>query len=62
MAAGGRGADHARAVTAPRSIPYRIRFAERRANSRGEDGGAIVKAWLAAVKAGTEKEFVVPVK
>ncbi|MFN0010457.1 MAG: protein kinase domain-containing protein [Phycisphaerales bacterium] len=44
------------------SVPYRIRYAERRASERGEDGSAIVKAWLAAVKAGTEKEFVVPLK
>ena len=56
----GRGCPEA--VTVASSIPSRIRFAERRANERGEDGGAIVKAWLAAVKAGTEKDFVVPLK
>lgn len=42
------------------SVPFRVRFAERRANERGEDGYAIVQAWLDAVKQGTEDEFVVP--
>jgi WD40 repeat protein len=41
-------------------IPYRIRYAERLANARGEDGSAIVQAWLEAVKQGTEDDFVVP--
>lgn len=28
------------------AVPYGVRHAEREANSRGEDGGAIVRAWL----------------
>jgi WD40 repeat protein len=28
------------------AVPYRVRFAEREANARGEDGSAIVQAWL----------------
>lgn len=39
------------------SVPYRIRYAERRA--RGEDGSLIVKAWLEAVHAGREKDFTI---
>jgi WD40 repeat protein/serine/threonine protein kinase len=41
------------------SVPYRIRHAERSANARGEDGSAIVKAWLDAVRTGREREFTV---
>lgn len=44
------------------SIPYRIRYAERRANERGEDGSAIVQAWLRAVRDGTEKDFKVDLR
>jgi WD40 repeat protein len=44
------------------SIPYRIRYAERRANERGQDGSAIVRAWLDGVKAGTEKDFKVDLR
>ncbi|MFG0326166.1 MAG: protein kinase [Phycisphaerales bacterium JB037] len=39
------------------SIPRRIRYAERRANERGEDGSAIVQAWLKAVRRGEEADF-----
>jgi WD40 repeat protein/tRNA A-37 threonylcarbamoyl transferase component Bud32 len=31
------------------AVPYRIRYAERRANERGEDGAAIVRVWLEEV-------------
>jgi len=31
------------------AVPYRVRYAERQANRRGEDGSAIVKAWMAEV-------------
>lgn len=41
------------------SVPYRIRYAERRARARGEDGSLIVKAWLEAVRAGREKDFTI---
>lgn len=42
------------------SGPNRILYAERRADERGEDGSAIVRAWLDAVRQGTEEEFAVP--
>jgi hypothetical protein len=41
------------------SIPSYIRFAEQQADANGRDGSAIVRAWIKAVKQGTEREFVV---